>query len=379
MSAEKPKKLRGITFRNEPNRRLKWCWTRVIDGRRVRTFFATEDAAVRAKAAAEAESRKGADARRVFDARAQREYDAARRILAGTGTLVDAALWWRETAEQRSPHNALVPAVVEQVLANLQSRGVSTAFFASCRLYLRAFARAFSDRDIASISGREAADWILGWRRSAVTLADIRRKLIFLFNRARDMEFLRVVPAIPAELLPKPRPSPVAVYTAEEAERLMRSLVTDRSPHLPAVALRLFCGLRRSEANAMRWEWIDEARKRIVIPHTVCKTRDDWVLQSPALPPTVWRFFAVVPAAEKHGAFRALHARALQAILARAHVRPQKNGFRHTFCTMHISLADSAEKTALLLRHRGTQTLYRHYLAKLVDKAEAERFFAIAP
>ena len=61
---------------------------------------------------------------------------------------------------------------------------------------------------------------------------------------------------------------------------------------------------------------------------------------------------------------------------------PPANPLRYwllMFCTMHISLADSAEKTALLLRHRGTQMLYRHYLAKLVPKEEAERYFALSP
>jgi len=46
---------------------------------------------------------------------------------------------------------------------------------------------------------------------------------------------------------------------------------------------------------------------------------------------------------------------------------------------MHVSLFDSADKTATLLKHKGTEMLYRHYLSKLVSKEEAEAYFALAP
>lgn len=382
MATEKRKKLhtRGISYVNDNGRKACWCWTRFVDGHRIRTFFATERAAVEAKAAAEAEAQKGADARRVFGAAAQREYDAAKQIIGGEASLVDIAMWWREHHELWATKSANVSLVVDKILANLRERNVSRAFYGATRYYLGRFAKDFGSRPISSFRGRELAEWILAWNKTPVTLADIRSKLNLLFNRARAMEYLAVAPTIPAELLPRVPPTPVSVYSVDDCEAIMAYLLTSKErERIPAVAIRMFCGLRNTEADNMRWEWVDEKHERIIIPAAICKTRDNWVLQSPALPGTIWKWLAVVPAEEKQGRFPALYRIALMRILAGAHVQYKKNGFRHTFCTMHISLENSAEKTALLLRHRGTQMLYRHYLAKLVPKEDAERFFAISP
>lgn len=52
---------------------------------------------------------------------------------------------------------------------------------------------------------------------------------------------------------------------------------------------------------------------------------------------------------------------------------------RHTFCTMLMSYHGDAAKVANWSRHTNARQLYKSYVAKLVSKAEAERFLAIAP
>lgn len=373
-------KVRGISYKNDAFRKAKWCYERVINGKRVRTFFTTKEAAVRAKALALSEAAKGADVRRLFDAAAQKEYDAAKQILAGKISLVDCALWFREHEAEWSERNATVDDAAKAVYAALNERGVSDSYHRNATRYVRAFAKTFGTRSLSSMRGKEIAEWILSvGGKNLNTIRTVKSRIVYMFSLAVSLELVQSAPRIPAEMFPRREQTPVAVYTSDDAQKLLRSLLASQSALLPTFALLLFCGLRRTEANAMRWEWIDEKRKRIVIPAKICKTRDDWVLQSPALPPTVWKWLAAVPADEKSGKFPTLENRKLFRILADAGVEYRRNGFRHTFCTMHISLADSAEKTALLLRHRGTQMLYRHYLAKLVPKEEAERYFALAP
>ena len=380
MNTGKPRKIRGITYRNDAFRKLKWCWERVIDGKRVRTFFATQAAAARAKAAADTESRKGADSRRLFDAKAQREYDTARRILAGKISFVDCALWFREHENLWDERKITVAEAMPAVIDAMNEKGVSKSFRNSTKVYLRKFSQAFASRQIASIRGKEVAEWILGLGARPITLKTIRSKIAYFFARCVSLELMKTAPKIPSDLFPKEVFSPVAVYTTQDTEAILRALLAgSRRECLATFALLIFCGLRRTEADRMRWEWVDENRRRIVVPAAICKTRDDWVLQSQALPQTVWNWLAIVPAETKNGRFPQISKRTLHSVLNSAGVGYRRNGFRHTFCTMHISLVDSAEKTALLLRHRGTQMLYRHYLAKLVPKEEAEKYFALTP
>ena len=373
-------KVRGITYKNDAFRKAKWCYERVINGKRVRTFFATKEAAVRAKALALSEAAKGADVRRLFDTAAQKEYDAAKQILAGKISLVDCALWFREREAEWNARNATVNDAAKAVCDTLNERGVSASYHRNATRYIKAFAKAFGERSLSTIRGKEIADWILSvGGKNLNTIRTIKSRIVYMFSLAVSLELVPAAPHIPTELFPRREQTPVAVYTTDDAQKLLHCLLASQSKLLPTFALLMFCGLRRTEANAMRWEWIDESRERIVIPAEICKTRDDWVLQSPALPSTVWEWLAVVPPDEKKGNLPSLENNALFRILADAAVEYRRNGFRHTFCTMHISLADSAEKTALLLRHRGTQMLYRHYLAKLVPKEEAERYFALSP
>lgn len=380
MNTDKPKKIRGISYKNDPFRKLKWCWERVIDGKRVRTFFATQAAAARAKSAADTESRKGADSRRLFDAKSQREYDTARRILAGKISLVECALWFREHENLYDARKTTVADAMPAVLAAMEEKGVSQSFKNSTQVYLRKFSQAFANRQLASIRGKEIAEWILGLGGRPITMKTIRSKVGYFFARCVSLELLSSAPKIPPDLFPKDTHAPVAVYTTQDTAAILRTLLSGKyAKYLPTFALLIFCGLRRNEANRMHWEWVNESRHRIVIPAKICKTRDDWVLQSPALPQTVWDWLAVVPAEAKNGRFQPISKQMLHSVISAAGVEYRRNGFRHTFCTMHISLADSAEKTALLLRHRGTQMLYRHYLAKLVTKEEAEKYFALAP
>lgn len=379
MNTDRSRKIRGISYKNEPYRKLRWCYERVVNGKRIRTFFATETAAIRAKQQADAESKQGADSRLLFDAKAQKEYVTAKRILAGKISLVDCALWFRENASLWNARDATVPEAVNAALDSIATRDLSKTRKRLSALYLRKFSQAFHDRKLASVRGKEVAEWVISQSPNSWTQKTAKGIVVAFFNRMVALEYIQTAPKIPSGLLAKDALTPIAVYSVETIRRLMNHLLATHDKHLPTVALLAFCGLRRNEANLMRWEWIDEARKRIVIPAKICKTRDDWVLQSPTLPETAWKWLSAVPANKKNGRVPPLGNGTARKLFSRIGAKKEKNGFRHTFCTMHISLADSAEKTALLLRHRGTQMLYRHYLAKLVPKEEAEAYFAISP
>jgi len=61
-----------------------------------------------------------------------------------------------------------------------------------------------------------------------------------------------------------------------------------------------------------------------------------------------------------------------------SYVERVNNGLRHSFCSYHVALHESADKTALLLGHKNPSVLFNHY-RNIVDKEEGERYFSIHP
>lgn len=374
--------LKGIREWNYDNRKLRWCWERSIDGKRIRTYFSTVDEAVRCKKLAEDESRKGADQRKVFRAAAMREYENAKAIVGEGISLVDVALFWRQhehLRESKSKHRIRVSDLITEVLDHLERRCVSKRSLDNSKYVYRIFAEGFGSKYLDEITGRELTTWLANLQFSPTSIDTIKSKVVFALNRALSLEYIDKMPKIDDAILPKIQKTPVETITITQVRELFGLLLEKHPRYVANYALRAFCGLRTAEAARMRWEYIDFDRKRIVIPAEVCKTRDDWVLQSPMLPETVFRWLSMVPQSHRKGRICAPNGKYTDYIVSGLPWPWPSNCLRHTFCTMHISMEGSADKTALLLRHRGTNMLYQHYLAKLVPKEEAEEFFGLSP
>lgn len=368
---------RGITYWNDEKRKLRWCWERRIEGKRVRTFFSSLEAAKRGKELAEAAMRTGADGRKVFDGAAQREYEAAKRI-AGDVSLIEVAIFYRNHEHLRVKKTEKLSKIADISLEELERRGVSASFLSTTEVFYRAFLRDFGEKTADSVGSAELSAWISSKNWAYYSQMTAKRSLDCLFSCAKRLGFVAEVPKIEKSVLARKESKPVLVISVDETRELLRAVASKYPELLPNVALRCFVGLRSAEAARMRWEWIDFERKRIIVPAQICKTRDDWVLRSPELPETVFSWLALIPEGKRKGA--------ISSPASKHGIPPlglswkwRKNALRHTFCTMHISLCGSAEKTALLLRHRGPAMLYRHYLAKLVDVSEANAYFSLTP
>lgn len=371
----KKKYPKGISYIDEPGRNLRWCYTFRTNGKRTRIFSSSLDLAVRTKNEIEGEATIGADKRMIFDAKSQNEYRSAKAIV-GDVSLTEVAMFWVKHANLRSRKSATVSQLVNEVLEYNEIRGVGRRQQEKQCLYLSRFAKKFGKRDVSTLTSRELVDWILSFKASPSSNATVRSVVLYALNRAKTLEYLSEVPTIDGSLLPKEAPKPVVTLTIAEAKEILRLAVKKYPQYIPGLALRMFCGLRTAEAEKMRWEWIDVERKRIVVPAEVCKTRDAWVLQAPLLPETAFKWLSTVPPDRRVGLIPKVASRVLSASLS---ADWKHNALRHTFCTMHISLEHSADKTALLLRHRGAGMMYRHYLAQLVTEDEAKEFFGIVP
>lgn len=148
---------------------------------------------------------------------------------------------------------------------------------------------------------------------------------------------------------------------------------------IPFFALQLFCGIRRAEAERMRWEWIDFERKEIRMPAEITKTGDEHIMRQPFLPETVFRWLSPFRPTVFTDAKILSPSTTMWAAITRRIGKWERNGMRHTFATMHVSLHGDPAKTAVLLRHRNQQRLWQNYLARLVPEDEARAYFALSP
>lgn len=365
---------KGIYKINDPKRKNKWCWERRVEGKRTRTFFFSLEEAIVCKKAAEADAKaNGGSLRMVFDSKAQKEYLTAKEILNGV-SLIESALFYRKHYEHLEVKSAPIEVVVREVLEHA-GQGATEKHRKALEAQLWRFAEHFKGRQISMIQPKEILKWANSLGYAPNTVLWLMQKITFLFNRAKSLGYLREFDGFDKSLLPKAQKTPIEVYSLDEVSQILRYAHKTCPIWLPNIALRCFVGLRTEEASKMLWEWIDIERKKILIPAEICKTRDDWVLQSPNLPDTIFKWLKLTPEEKRVGKIPT-PPRALGRVIK---LPLKTNGFRHTFCTMHISLFGSADKTATLLKHKGTSVLYQHYLGKLVSEEEAKAYFSLTP
>lgn len=142
---------------------------------------------------------------------------------------------------------------------------------------------------------------------------------------------------------------------------------------LPVVALVLFGGLRRSEAEAL--EWSEISGEFIEVKAHKAKTRKRRLIAiSPQL--AVW----LKVAREIGGTLPAVnYADKLKLILKKAGLRDEwsQNALRHSFASYHFAKHKNENETAALMGN-SPQMVFEHY-REIVRPADADKFFAITP
>lgn len=367
-------KRRGIYKVADTNRKARWCWERRENGKRRRTFFDTLEQALFFKQLAEADKRKtGASTHIMFSGEEQKEYFTAKEIVGGA-SLVQVALFYQEHRSKFAEKSAKVEVVIADVRKNLNNN-YTEKHREKLDLWFNRFVTHFKGRNFETITKSEIMEWLKGLKLAPSTIKGAADTISFLYNRARSLDYTKERLIFDRSFMPEREMKEVSVYSTEEVAAIMSYAHKTCPIWLPNLALRAFVGLRTEEAAKMQWEWIDIEQKRIRIPAEICKTRDAWILQSPNLPDTVFKWLELTPREAREGPIPVPPKR-----LCRVIKLPLKtNGFRHTFCTMHISLFGSADKTATLLKHKGTSMLYKHYLGCLVSEEAARAYFELSP
>ena len=157
------------------------------------------------------------------------------------------------------------------------------------------------------------------------------------------------------------------IHTPEEVASILESSRAnlDVTRHL---AVRYFAGLRTAEAMALREEDLRIGEGILIVPAAKAKTRRRRVVRiCPAL--AAWL--------DLGGQLRGIRPDTVRQVMRLAGVKCPPNVSRHSWCSYHLALHESAAKTALEAGHAEAM-LFAHYRA-LVTQEAATRYFGIRP
>lgn len=382
-------KIERHVFYYPGRKRQPYVFERMVRGKRISRAFSTLEAA---KAFAErfekTRQAAGTDAL-VFDAAERARWERVKAIC-GDFDPVEAVRFWKEHYQPAAAaaDAPLAGAAFQRFLEWQEKTGRSREHVRSLKLTANKFIPAFRARRLSELTAEALLDWLFSFPglapRSVQNLWANTRNFLSWCKSAKG--WLLRVPEIEPRLLPTVQRGRVEIWTLAEATAAIRFIEKNFPALVPHYALRLFAGLRTSEARKMRWEWINFEKRTILVPardedgERVCKTGDDWLILPTFLPDNAATVFAWLERFRPEcpcGKIAAPYTKAVTKIHRAC--KWKQNVMRHTFATMLASQNHDDGKTILATRHTNTQTLRRHYKGVNQTVEESAAFFALRP
>lgn len=304
------------------------------------------------------------------------EYRAAKQLADGADLLAIVKEWRARLARPNSPRLivALEEFLTEQRARN--SAGYAVALKSQVggmvarlpQLETLRFDRVTAEQITAALRAENEAT-------ALETLAD-RRRMFATFMRwgiRRGWREDDPMQRVPTFHVPRPTPK---FYSVPEVKILLER-TAERAPWLlPAVALRLFAGVRSGEVKKMAKLYardVQVAENRVLVRGEVAKGRASRPRPRliEELPPSVWRWLELGELVWPTWGDEMLRTAIADGV-------PElRNGLRHTFATYATAYFESYEKVARIMGN-SAEVVKTHY-AGLATRAQAKEFFALDP
>lgn len=180
-----------------------------------------------------------------------REYAAAREIIGETGTVLDAADYFRRS-KPTATKKIDTSAAVEQYLTALERDGFSIRHIQDARNRLRLFAKAFHV-PLAEITTADMNRWLRAMTDAAPrTRNNYRERVIAFFHWAQTEGYLRREVKTEADALKKVKaPTTIHIFTPEQAATLLEGAEEHDPRCIHYLVLGLFPGIRPQEIARM--------------------------------------------------------------------------------------------------------------------------------
>jgi hypothetical protein len=363
------------------------------------TFVTAEQAVARKNELVALERAQGVDALSYTRA-IHADVTTARSLLPAGISHTDAAQFW--ALHHSTSVGMRVQEAIETFLTAKHARSgqasdaAATPHVQDLRTRLHQFALVFGQENLSDLTGEILSQWVLNLNQSPRSIINYRGALQNFFNYSIRRKWIvsNPIEQMFVEDLPEVGRSDKHALTVAQTNAALAVIERERPQWLVHFALRFFLGFRTAETGRFQWEWIQPEQGRVYIPASATKTKDAWSIDD--VPPRFWALIKPL-LHDQFGKRRTGHIYApyprqwdgcngddgrTPVVGLKAKILKElklqswaQNTTRDTFCTLHMSAYRSAERTALVLKHRNSQTLWQSYLGTLVPKAEAKRFF----
>ncbi len=313
-----------------------------------------------------------------------KEYVTVHEIL-GEISLIEAARFYDRFGKTVKEIKS-IPAIVEELNANLKADGKSEYHRRDMKRRLQVFALAFS-KPIMDVKTSEISDWVRtlkgrNKKGDEVELAPksrnhYRNSVVQLFNMARDNGYLpKGMPTEAEAVKTLDVVSPAnEIFTIEEIEKVLHS-APDRL--IAPMAIKAFSGVRTEEMLNLRWEHVNLDSKYITLPAEVTKTK-----QRRLIPMAANLIAWLIPHKKTTGRICARWQRAQALFQAfdrhgkRQGIDVGANKFRNSYISYRVAVTHDVAKVSLESGN-SPRVIQREYL-ELATEADGKRWFAVVP
>ena len=353
----------------------------------------------------------------LFDRNAASDYEAAKTFTGGV-PLVEVARFWRLHHPEKPGENcrALYLRYIAEAEERFGPRVIGgerrkkARHIDDLRSRVGAFVKTkFGDRFPETVTQKELLDYVTGLKDcEARTIRNHKNALSAFFGWIRDQQLIATSPAagIRKRMLPKEEKKEIGFLSLSEVESYLRAAERYAPEMVAHEVVQLISGVRADdEMGSFRAEFVLPQTKEIKIPAAIAKTGKGEVIDN--IEGSFWAWWSAY--GTKKGLLRprnyeprwtrlrvlsSIHNQTEADKLARLPIKSLLklptakaaleqwpwNGRRRTFCTFHIAMHQSADKTALILRHRGSaETLHNSYRGMGVTKEQGRAYFKIVP
>ena len=300
---------------------------------------------------------------------ALREWAAARNLV-GADLLAAAEHW--AARKGRLAKRVTVAEATKRFLEAKRRDEVDTK--AGYERSLPAFVEALGERSIAEVSPDVIADYLQRYTNPASRNSH-RKRIVSLFRWCRKRGILPLDIQTAPERVDTARQARVEIglVTTDELRRAF-DLIAEKAPeYLPALAVSVFCGLRRAEVHGQRWEHIDLERCLLRVSAAKPNTPAHRLVP---LPPAAVQWLAPLRQA-KGPICPNLAVDRIRDICRTAGLDLARNGFRHSWISARVAVTGNIPETAIEAGN-SPSILVRHY-RELLRKDEAAAWFAVLP
>ncbi len=275
----------------------------------------------------------------------------------------------------------------------IQNEKANTEHIRHVRRILEALVEVFGERLVEDVAREELEKWLSSLPYSPVTKRNYRSTLCASWNWFEKHNLIDKNIAKSLDC-PAVDMGEIGFLSVAETEQLMRANEKIDPEICGLMALGLFAGMRTSAIARVAFEEIS-MRKGILTPaEKTKKKRRDYIEN---LPDNLWAWLERTPQTafgwcerkfkkRRESAFRragllvnAQDVKRLAEKGVKAKLKlPPHNAFRHSFASYHVAWKRNFQDTALILSHKATDILFKHYRGN-ATKENAEKYFNIYP